>query len=439
MSGTVTYMGKGISLDYTSGSIDIVLPDKDRNGHFWCFGTTRVGKTRVMENMIEQDIRKGNSVIVIDPKGDAPLFSKIVQVAFEEKRHEELILVSAIFPDMSARIDPLSHFFMPEELVGHIVSGVDVGKEPFFFNVAYEISLAIVQSLLMLAKFQNMRPNFNLNEVMNYIDRDEIATLKSQIDSIDSPEAVQLGKNLGKILNSPPDYFSKISSTLRVALVELCSGNIGQIIGKADENRFISRLEEGKKVIMVVQLGSLLTRKAAFTLGKVTVSMIQSYVGRIFSSDKKIDPPLALYIDEAQNVLYKGIEDLFAKAGGAGCWIHGFAQSVSQMYAVLGKDFAKAILDNANTKLFMRVPDTETAEYVAPHFGIKRTKESVTAVGGSVSNRTSTDDVVMAQDVLNLAPREFFMLTYGGSFKGKTNDISDLYLEIKFPDIGQVG
>jgi hypothetical protein len=43
---------------------------------------------------------------------------------------------------------------MPEELVGHIVSGVEVGKERFFFNVAYEISLVIVQALIMLAAWQ---------------------------------------------------------------------------------------------------------------------------------------------------------------------------------------------------------------------------------------------------------------------------------------------
>jgi hypothetical protein len=47
--------------------------------------------------------------------------------------------------------------------------------------------------------------------------------------------------------------------------------------------------------------------------------MVQSFVGRVFSSGRRVNPPLCLYIDECQNVLYYGIEDLFAKAGGPTC------------------------------------------------------------------------------------------------------------------------
>nr|MDA8088426.1 hypothetical protein [Nitrospiraceae bacterium] len=281
-------IGRGQSLSDPRHNIDIIIPDSHRNGHIWCFGTTRVGKTRVMENMAEQDIRKGYSVVIIDPKGDIELFSKVVQVAFEEGRQDELMLVTPIFPAYSAIIDPLGYYFMPEELVGHIVSGVEVGKEKFFYNVAYEISLIVVQALVLLAKNEGKPPLFNLNDVKNRISRTELEKLKAEVDSIDSDEARQLSSDMQKILDSPPDYYGKVSSSLRVALMELTSGNIGKIIGKADENRFLKRLEEGKRVIMIVQLGSLITRKAAFTVGKVVISMIQSFVGRVFASGRKV-------------------------------------------------------------------------------------------------------------------------------------------------------
>ena len=72
-----TNIGEGIDLDHPQKIVKIGLPDSHRKGHFWCFGTTRIGKTRMMEWIIEQDIRKGNSVVCIDPKGDIELFSKI--------------------------------------------------------------------------------------------------------------------------------------------------------------------------------------------------------------------------------------------------------------------------------------------------------------------------------------------------------------------------
>jgi len=430
-----TILGVGHGMSDPGASMKITVPDVSRKGHFWCFGTTRVGKTRIMENMVEQDIRKGYSVVVIDPKGDIDLFSKIVQVAFEEGRDRELILVTPIYPHLSAVIDPLAYYYMPEELVGHIVSGVEVGKERFFFNVAYEISLVIVQALIMLAAWEGKAKSFNLNDVKNKMSREELEKLKGQIDCIDTGEAKQLSSDIQKILNSPQDYYGKVSSSLRVALMELTSGNIGKVVGKADENRFIDRLEKGKPVIMVVHLGSLITRKAAFTLGKVVISMVQSFVGRVFSSGRRVTPPLCLYIDECQNVLYYGIEDLFAKAGGADVWVHGFAQSVSQLYAMIGKDYGNAILDNTNTKLFMRVPDTDTASYVAKHFGEFRRYSPILNVDGGVSVREEEDTILKPSDILELAEREFYLMTYSGLFRGRSLDVSPLYLEIRFPDL----
>jgi hypothetical protein len=64
-----TILGTGINIRGGKQQ-EIYMNDADRSGHFWCFGTTRVGKTRLLENMLEQDIQKGNSVVVIDPKGD---------------------------------------------------------------------------------------------------------------------------------------------------------------------------------------------------------------------------------------------------------------------------------------------------------------------------------------------------------------------------------
>ncbi|MGK7345050.1 MAG: type IV secretory system conjugative DNA transfer family protein [Candidatus Nitrospinota bacterium M3_3B_026] len=434
-------VGEGVRLDLPGARPrPITIPDGHRKGHFWCFGTTRAGKSKLMENLIEQDIRKGRSVVAIDPKvgpEGIELFCKIVQVAFEEGRQDELIFVSPIFPGVSAILDPLSHYYMPEELVGHIVSGVPDSKDKFFANVAYEISLVIVQGLIMLAEWEGRPPAFNLNDVKNLMSRDELGKLMTEIEAIDSDDARQLAQDMKKIVESPQDYYGKISSSLRVALMELTSGNIGKIIGKADENRFINRLERGERVIMVVQLGSMLTRKAAFTVGRVVVSMIQSLAGRIGAAGRRIDPPLALYMDETQNFLYHGIDDLFAKAGGLGVWLHGFCQSVSQLYGALGRDYGNVILDNTNTKVFMRVPDFDTAKYGANFFGKVKTFSPVLSVGAGISMREVEEDMILPEKIKNQQERQFYMDTYSGAYRGGTADVSEQWLDVRFPEPGE--
>ena len=431
----LTFLGEGYALSDThKRKIPLYIPDSHRKGHFWCFGTTRAGKTRLMEKMIEQDIRKGYSVVVIDPKSDIQLFSKIVQVAFEERRHEDLIFITSIFPEYSAVIDPLAYYYMPEELVAHIISGVPV-EELFFYKVAYEISMVLVQALLLKAQVENKKHSFNINEIKDRMSREEIAELLKEIQVIDKPEAREIEKNMEKIVNSPHDYYSKISTSLRVALMQLSAGNIGKLVGKADENRFIKRLEDGKRVILVAHLGALLTEDAAKVLGKVIVSMIKTYVGRVFLSGGVVDPPLSLYIDEAQNVLYYGIEDLFAKAGGAGVWVHAFNQSVNQIYKEVGHNLGRSILDNANTKVFMRVPDTDTAEYVAKHFGTRKRISPSISPGGGIITKEVEEPLVKPEDILKLGPRQFYLFTYNGQFKGRTLDVEENYIEIKFPKI----
>jgi hypothetical protein len=85
-------------------------------------------------------------------------------VAFNAQREDELILITPVFPEYSAILDPLSSYYMIEELVAHITAGVAIGRKPYFFGVAYEVSLIVVQALIMLADDSGSKASFNLND-----------------------------------------------------------------------------------------------------------------------------------------------------------------------------------------------------------------------------------------------------------------------------------
>ena len=432
-AGLITNIGTGVQMEHPTKMVPISIPDSDRKRHTFVFGTTGVGKTRLCENLIEQDIMKGNSVVYFDPKGDQQIFTKIVEVARKAKRLDDLMLVTPIFPEYSAVVDPMAYYFMPDELVGHIVSGIQGGKEPFYRNIAKEITTAVITANIIIAKWKGKLPSQNMDSIRQSIRRSKLEETVGILNEIGTHEAKLTAGMLQDILESPQEYYSKVSSTLRTCLMELSSGNIGKIIGQADSNRFMSQLEEGKKVIMIVHTGTMITREAATTLGKVLLSMIQSFIGRVYLSDRqKVSPPLAIYIDEAQSLFYQGIEDLFAKAGSADVMVHAFAQSVNQIYAAVGEEFGKSILDNTNTKIFMRCSDAETSEYVVRHFGKHK---KLTGIYGSnqVTTREEEKDVLDAQDILSLQPREFYMLTYSGRYKGKTLEAKDPTMKIIFP------
>jgi type IV secretory pathway TraG/TraD family ATPase VirD4 len=226
-----------------------------------------------------------------------------------------------------------------------------------------------------------------------------------------------------------------VSSSLRTVLTALSVGSVGKVIGKANTNPFIERLEKGKRVILVVQTGSLLTRRTAHIIARVLLSMVQSFVGRVLAGGGIINPPLCVHIDEASNVLYLGIEDLFNKAGGAGVWLHLMTQSYQDLVAELGDPHAKKILDNTNTKIVFRVNDPETARYVSNLAGIHRRFSPILSLGGGVSVREMEEERIFPDEVLALRPREFFAFTMDGIYKGKTTTVLPPKVKIEFPEV----
>ncbi len=427
-------IGTGVNLDNLTKIQPIEITEDHRRRGMMVVGTTGVGKTRLMENIIEHDIMSGNSVVCIDPKGDQELFAKIYSIARRAGRLDELQLVTVIYPEHSAVIDPMAYYFMVDELVGHITAALPPSKEEFFKQLATAISTVVITANNIIAAHSGTLPNQNLDHIRLSVRRKSLEETKDTLVRIGSPDAVRIAGMIEDLLCSDPEHFAKVSMSLQTTLMTLSSGNIGKIIGQADSNRFIKRLEEGKRVILVVHTGALMVRSAASILSRLLISMIQGHIGRVYNSVKqRLDHPLAIHIDEAHNALYEGFESLTAMAGSANVMTCLYVQDIAQLTSAMkDKELAQIVLNTCNTKIFLRCPDAVTSEYVVKHFG---TKNVLTGIYGNnqVTTRETEQDAVKTYDVLSLQPREFLMSSYNGRWKGITAESSDPRLKIIFP------
>lgn len=431
-----TTIGRGFALkdDKKSKLVDIKLIDKSRAGHMFVFATTRVGKTRLVEGMAEQDIMKGYNVVIIDPKIDFELFSKIYQTAERAERSDDFMLLSPIFPEHSIRINPLSHSYMPEELVSHVMAGVPTDDE-FFYNVAWETTTFIVRSKLLIKRSEGDETPITFEDIASNAHYEGIKNLRDLIVNVDDVEKEKLKNLAAQILQSPQDYFSKVSNTLRTTLTQMTLGSIGQIFGMAQSNKFIDRLETGKGVILYVQTGSMLAKKTADILGKVVISMLQSAAGRFFASGMKFHQPVCLYIDEMSNCVYRGIEDSFSKGGGAQLWITGLTQSMSDIVAEIGEDRARKLFDLTNTKVFGRMNDITSAKVVTEYGGIVNRHVSMYSSEGSISAREVEEEIIKTEDVMRLNSREIYYFGFEGQYVGKTAPIHPSEIMVRPPRI----
>jgi hypothetical protein len=429
-----THIGTGIRLDDPTRRISISIPDKHLNRGLFGFGTTGVGKSKLLEYLIEQKIRKGRSVIYFDPKSDQGVFTKTFQCCQETGRLSEMQLITPTFPEYSAAINPMAYSFMSDELVSHVVSGIDV-KDAFFRDVAKLIVIPVINGNLILAREEGRQPDLSFLKVYNGIRMAALGELRNSLNRIGGNEAAFYAGMLDRVLAWTPEYYAKVSTTLEIALVAMTAGNIGRIIGQADSNRLIRRMEENRPVIAIVHTGTMLVQESAAILGRVLLSMIQACIGRAFLSNREtMKPGLTIIIDEAQSVLTTQSLDLFAKAGAADVEVIAFAQSVNQIYAALGdENIGRTALDNTNTKIFMKCSDAETSEYVVKHFGVHDALQGVFG-NSQVTTRQVERDVLKVQDILDLQPQEFYMVTYNGRFRGRTADVEPANIKIRFPD-----
>jgi type IV secretory pathway TraG/TraD family ATPase VirD4 len=431
-----TVIGKGVEIgDRMEKPVDVIIRDDDRKGHLFTFGSTRIGKTRLIDAMVTQDIKKGRSVIIIDPKSDQDLLSSVWQTAEEVGRIDDFFLITPIFPEYSTKVNPLSHFFRPEELATHVTSGI-ITEEKFYVDVATEVAQTVIQALLLFARAERKPAILTFEIIQDHISYEDLIRLRDNLEALDHPEKGRILRILNQILQSTQDYYSKINSSLRTIMTSLSTGAAGMVLGQSKENPFLDRLVAGKTVIVVVQTGSLIMKKTAHSIGRVILSMIQAFVGRKFYHGEKFFPELCIYVDEFSQVAYYGIETLLSQAGGCNCWLSLFTQSIADLEDEgMNPAFARKILDNTNSKIFMRVNDPKTSQYISEYAGTSFGFSPIYSLSGDINMREVEEPKIKPEEIQNQQKRQFIYFGFNGAFKGKVVPMVDPDYLLKFPMI----
>ena len=135
----------------------VYLPLADRNGHTLVLGTTRVGKTRALELMAAQDIRRGDPVVVIDPKGDADLLRTVYDVCRESGRGHQFRLFHLGYPEISSRYNGIGDFRRITEVATRIAGQVEgEGQSAVFRQFVWRFVNVVARAVTAIGD----RPNY---------------------------------------------------------------------------------------------------------------------------------------------------------------------------------------------------------------------------------------------------------------------------------------
>ncbi|MDA5543818.1 type IV conjugative transfer system coupling protein TraD [Yersinia rochesterensis] len=397
--------------------INVSMSLLERVGHMLVLGTTRVGKTRLAELFITQDIRRGNVTIVFDPKGDAGLLKRMYAESHRAGRADEFQVFHLGWPEISARYNAVGRFNRISEVATRVAGQLSsAGNSAAFKEFAWRFVNIIARALVALGQ----RPDFSL--IQRYVNNIgdlfeayaehylaqyapslwlQIKALLPILDDRDVPRHMEgrsmrvvaieqvLNSNEGKQIYDPvldglrssvrydQKYYDKIVASLLPLLEKLTSGKTAQLISPnyADmtDPRPIFDWQQiiRKKGIVYIGLDALSDPEVAAAVGNSMFADLVSVAGHIYkfgindglpkSKDSKI--PISLHCDEFNELMGDEFIPLINKGGGAGIEVTAYTQTLPDIEVRLGSAAKAAqVVGNFNSLVMLRVRHTETAE-----------------------------------------------------------------------------
>ena len=391
------------------------LHQHNRNSHIVVFGMTRVGKTRLMCNIVAQDIRNGEAVLVIDPKGDLELLQDMVASCKAAGREHDLMILHAGLPTLSAKYNPMANFTNVSEIATRVTGAISAeGEGQQFKDFAWKFINTVATCLHEMEEpisyatlsFYVMRPKQLLYQYCAkifpktdplYFDKIEqiVAENSNKIDKkgnkktdMSLSEAAQIyadqyiqetiAKGDSSIYDNNivdleyaaglgEEYYSKITASLGPVFDKINKTSAREVFSwEGETNLPIIKLEEviQKKQVVYIGLDALSNEAMAKAVSQAAIADLLSLIGKLYKTapDKKF--PLCLHVDEFSNLVRDEFINLLNKAGGAGIKVAAYTQTVNDLGAVFGtnKDKPKMLLGNFGTMIMLRVANEDTAE-----------------------------------------------------------------------------
>lgn len=317
----------------------IYLPDSIRSRHVHIIGSTGSGKTEsVVLSLLKQDVERGLGSIVLDAKGDHSFLSALRTFVPEKRLH--------VF-DLGDKDSP--------------------GFNPLAAGTPEEASQRLFGALTWSEEFYRSKARGRLKELFalhdnNYRRNPTLVELSQYLHT-----SASLAASLGIERSQKEQEFSDLSG-LRDQISCLATGSLASLLSSNTEIRFD---ESSRGKVFYFRLQSLVEPETVQMVGRLLVGSLSHLSGmahRTGAEEGQKRPFVPVYLDEFASFACPAFTDLISKARSAGFALHFSHQSLGDLDNV-SPAFRNQIADNSSTKIVMRTPDPDSAEYFSRTFG----------------------------------------------------------------------
>lgn len=333
---------------------EVRLARADRSRHCYIIGATGTGKSTLLFNMIAQDIKNQEGVVVIDPHGD--LYQQVLET-IPAWRKGDVVLIDPCDFDHSVGINflecsgPYRHVqmnFIANEMIKIFDRLYDLRQTggPIFEQYMRNAMFLVMDNEYLGATLMDIPMVFEDKEYRDFL----ISRCKNPIvEGFWSKQAGRIQGGENSLENMGPYITSKLNQFTTNALIR-------PIIGQAKSTIDFREIMDKGNILLVNLSKGLLGELDTKLLGMLIIGKIfSSAMGRAALKPER-RRPLFLYVDEFQNFTTDTIAYLLSEARKFGLYLTLANQNLSQLSTNLGRhNILDAVLGNVGTTLFFRL------------------------------------------------------------------------------------
>ncbi len=450
------------------------LPLGDRTGHTLVLGTTQVGKTRLLELAVAQDIRRGETVVVFDPKGDADLLRAVREACRMAEREDDFLLFHLGYPELSSRYNGIGQFHRITEVATRVAGQVSgEGQSAVFREFVWRFCNIVARAVTALGE----RPDYRtiLRHVTNidglclkyaesyFAERPDVLALVDAIERArEEPPPHMAGRprrlvaferamlrghpgdevldGLRSAMRYEKSYFDKLVASLLPLLEKLTTGKAAELLSPdyrdVDDPRPVWdwRRVVNQRLVVYVGLDALSDAPVAAAVGNSMFADLVSYAGERYKHGdthglrRRVEAPrhpVVAHMDEFNELMGDEFIPLVNKGGAAGLQVTAYTQTFSDIQAKT-RDVAKArqVSGNFNSLVMFRVKDVDTAALLTDQLPTVNVVELTQIAGYTDSSDPATDvdfssrheDRITSSTATMLEPHDVTRLPKGEAF-----------------------
>lgn len=345
----------------------VFLKDKVRGEHCHIIGGTGTGKSKLLENMIRQDIKNGKGLCLIDPHGS--LFDSVLKWVVANGFDHRLVVVDPNVKGWSVGLNFLEYdqsLFDAGQHVENVISDIGKARDENLFATAQLVIW--LRNFLMLA----IQSGLTLNEVY-YLLKEQNCRLRRALT-----ERISDDKSLKRQLNQAWDEYDNAPVKTRSEIMKLpvwsriqtflATKTMRQIMSQKETTvDFYKAMEKGQ--IVLINLHGSLSENEKTLLGMIVIDkLFQAAVKRKPDSGKMF----YVYIDEfgrfVSERIARALEEL-RKRRVPFILAHQELEQLKDETRDDGKRMLASVMSNTKVKIAFRISRSDAEAMALEMFG----------------------------------------------------------------------